>query len=101
MFPCTSLIKSFWLGYCVCLRASDWADNIRAALIKVYLITKVDQESVAKYWSGRNSNEAEILMQRRPQQTFNKENIVGKLMVSSKKKRFKYDMVSVHMVVKK
>lgn len=42
-------------------------------------------------------------MQRRPQQTFNKENMVGKLMVSSKKKKkdFKYDMVSVHMLVKK
>lgn len=62
MFPCTSLIKSFWLGYCVCLRANDQADNISAALIKVYLISKVDQESIAKYWSGRNSNEVEILM---------------------------------------
>lgn len=48
MFPYTSLIKSFWLGYCVCLRANDQADKIRAALIKGYLITKLDQESIAK-----------------------------------------------------
>lgn len=48
MFACTSLIKSFWLGYCVCSRANDQADKIRAALIKGYLITKVDQERIAK-----------------------------------------------------
>lgn len=48
MFPCTSLIKSFWLGYYVCLRANDQTDKITAALIKGYLITKVDQESIAK-----------------------------------------------------
>lgn len=48
MFLCTSLIKSFWLRHCVCLGANDDTDYIRAALIKGYLISKVDQESIAK-----------------------------------------------------
>jgi len=51
--------------------------------------------------SDRNSNKEEILIQRRPQWIFNKENIVGNLMVSSKnKKDYKYDVISVHMLVK-
>lgn len=101
MFQYSSLIKSFWLGYFVYLRASDQADKIRAALIKGYLITKIDQDRSWQNNSGRNSNEAEILMERRPQWIFNKENIVGRLMVSPpQKNNIKYDMISVHILVK-
>lgn len=71
LMQCTGSIIEFWLEYYVCLKANDLTDNIRAMLIKVHLIIRVEQGSTEKYCNDRKSDEAQILIQGRPEQIFN------------------------------